>query len=84
MTIEEAKKLDHFVCAECSSDDDVKKSQNGFTASPADDVKVRFSLFSHLMYRCSITCCSKKMFYYLDNLSLYRSVCTLTMSLTSI
>ncbi|WZY69185.1 hypothetical protein YC2023_001425 [Brassica napus] len=41
MTIEEAKKLDHFVCAECSSDDDVKKSQNGFTASPADDVKVR-------------------------------------------
>ncbi|CAF2026483.1 unnamed protein product [Brassica napus] len=41
MTIEEAKKLDHFVCAECSSDDDVKKSQNGFAASPADDVKVR-------------------------------------------
>ncbi|KAF2532694.1 hypothetical protein F2Q70_00032885 [Brassica cretica] len=39
MTIEEAKKLDHFVCAECSSDDDVKKSQNGFAASPADDVK---------------------------------------------
>ncbi|KAL0699161.1 hypothetical protein Bca4012_055283 [Brassica carinata] len=39
MTIEEAKLLDHFACAECSSDDDVKKSQNGFTASPADDVK---------------------------------------------
>lgn len=55
MTIEEAKKLDHFVCAECSSDDDVKKSQNGFTSSPADDVKVRLSLFSHLLYRCSIT-----------------------------
>lgn len=45
MTIEEAKKLDHFVCAECSSDDDVKKS-NGFTSSPADEVKVRLSLFS--------------------------------------
>lgn len=44
MTIEEAKKLDHFVCAECSSDDDVKKSQNGFSASPADDV-VKVSLF---------------------------------------
>lgn len=55
MTIEEAKKLDHFVCAECSSDDDVKKSQNGFTSSPADDVKVRWSFFSHLLYRCSIT-----------------------------
>ncbi|KAG5389636.1 hypothetical protein IGI04_031177 [Brassica rapa subsp. trilocularis] len=43
MTTEEAKLLDHFACAECSSDDDVKKSQNGFAASPADDVKVRGS-----------------------------------------
>ncbi|CAF2026499.1 unnamed protein product [Brassica napus] len=65
MTIEEAKKLDHFVCAECSSDDDVKKSQNGFAASPADDVKVRVSLF------CQFMC---KMFYYFDNLSLCRSL----------
>ena len=65
MTIEEAKKLDHFVCAECSSDDDVKKSLNGFAASPADDVKVRVSLF------CQCMC---KMFYYFDNLSLCRSL----------
>lgn len=43
MTIEEAKKLEHFVCSECSSDDDVKRSQNGFTSSPIDDndIKVR-------------------------------------------
>ncbi|CAA7020668.1 unnamed protein product [Microthlaspi erraticum] len=54
MTIEEAKKLDHFVCAECSSDDDVKKSQNGFTA---DDAKVCFPLFSHLLYRSSMPLC---------------------------
>ncbi|KAH9798024.1 chromatin remodeling protein EBS [Citrus sinensis] len=41
MTIEEAKKLEHFVCTECSSDDDIKRTQNGFSSSPAADVKVR-------------------------------------------
>jgi hypothetical protein len=41
MTIEEAKKLDHFVCSECASDDDVKRSQNGFSVSSVTDVKVR-------------------------------------------
>ncbi|XP_031262180.1 chromatin remodeling protein EBS [Pistacia vera] len=40
MTIEEAKKLEHFVCSECSSDDEVKRSQNGFASSPTADVKV--------------------------------------------
>ncbi|GMN36395.1 hypothetical protein TIFTF001_005993 [Ficus carica] len=39
MTIEEAKNLEQFVCSECSSDDDVKKTQNGFTASPGADSK---------------------------------------------
>ncbi|CAI0626011.1 unnamed protein product [Linum tenue] len=39
MTIEEAKKLDHFVCSECSPDDDVKRPQNGFSTSPTADVK---------------------------------------------
>jgi len=41
MTIEEAKKLDHFVCAECSSDDDLKKPQAAFPVSPGSDSKVR-------------------------------------------
>ncbi|VVB07776.1 unnamed protein product [Arabis nemorensis] len=40
MTIEEAKKLEHFACTECSSDEDVKRSQNGFSSSPLDDLKV--------------------------------------------
>ncbi|XP_010496171.1 PREDICTED: chromatin remodeling protein EBS [Camelina sativa] len=41
MTIEEAKKLEHFVCVECSSDEDgVKRSQNGFASSPTNDLKV--------------------------------------------
>ncbi|XP_054787246.1 chromatin remodeling protein EBS-like isoform X2 [Prosopis cineraria] len=41
MTIEEAKKLDHFMCSECSSDDDMKKMpQATYSASPADDGKV--------------------------------------------
>ncbi|KAB2082179.1 BAH and coiled-coil domain-containing 1 [Gossypium arboreum] len=39
MTIEEAKMLDHFVCSECS-EDDLKRSQNGFHPSPVSDVKV--------------------------------------------
>ncbi|WVZ01827.1 hypothetical protein V8G54_022633 [Vigna mungo] len=42
MTIEEAKKLDHFVCSECSSDDDMKKPQATFSASPGADGKVTF------------------------------------------
>ncbi|KAG6754622.1 hypothetical protein POTOM_040414 [Populus tomentosa] len=46
MTIEEAKKLDHFMCSECASDEDVKRSQNGFSASSLAEVKAR--LFSIL------------------------------------
>lgn len=38
MTIEEAKRLDHFVCSECS--DDVKQVENGFSSSPEADIKV--------------------------------------------
>ncbi|OMO76899.1 hypothetical protein CCACVL1_15358 [Corchorus capsularis] len=38
VTIEETKKLDHFMCSECS-EDDVKRSQNGFHASPVSDTK---------------------------------------------
>ncbi|KAJ4849001.1 hypothetical protein Tsubulata_041280 [Turnera subulata] len=34
MTIEEAKKLDHFLCSDCSSDDDAKRSLNAFPVSP--------------------------------------------------
>ena len=44
MTIEEAKKLDHFVCSECSSDDDMKKPQATFPVSPVSDGKVRLPL----------------------------------------
>lgn len=39
MTIEEAKRLDHFVCSECS-DDDAKRVENGFSAPPAAEMKV--------------------------------------------
>ncbi|CAN1811262.1 Chromatin remodeling protein EBS [Linum perenne] len=41
MTIEEAKKLDHFVCSECAPENEVKRSQNGFSESPTADGKVR-------------------------------------------
>lgn len=50
MTIEEAKKLEHFVCTECSSDDDIKRTQNGFSSSPAADVKVRLVAGSCLCF----------------------------------
>ncbi|XP_057473836.1 chromatin remodeling protein EBS-like isoform X3 [Actinidia eriantha] len=40
MTIEEAKKLDHFMCSDCSSDDDAKRSLNTFPVSPSVEAKV--------------------------------------------
>ncbi|KAJ6880404.1 hypothetical protein NC652_033679 [Populus alba x Populus x berolinensis] len=39
MTIEEAKKSDHFLCSDCSSDDDAKRSLNVFPVSPSLEVK---------------------------------------------
>ncbi|KAA0043153.1 chromatin remodeling protein EBS [Cucumis melo var. makuwa] len=41
MTIEEAKKLDHFVCSECGSDADIKKNENAFSASSVADGKLK-------------------------------------------
>ncbi|GFY99085.1 PHD finger family protein [Actinidia rufa] len=40
MTIEEAKKLDQFMCSDCSSDDDAKRSLNSFPVSPSVEAKV--------------------------------------------
>ncbi|KAJ6804106.1 chromatin remodeling protein EBS-like [Iris pallida] len=40
MTIEQAKKLDQFLCADCSSEDDDKPSMNGFPVSPISEPKV--------------------------------------------
>lgn len=45
MTIEEAKKLDHFLCSDCSSDDDAKRSLNAFPVSPSVEAKVRALMF---------------------------------------
>ncbi|KAK4761162.1 hypothetical protein SAY87_006055 [Trapa incisa] len=39
MTIEEAKRLDHFVCSECS-DDDINRMNNRFSSSPEVDEQV--------------------------------------------
>lgn len=41
MTIEDAKRLDHFICSECSTDDNDKRSQNGFAGSLEENGKVR-------------------------------------------
>ncbi|CAN4109902.1 unnamed protein product [Withania somnifera] len=39
MTIEEAKKLEHFLCSDCSSEDDTKRPLNSFHVSPPDEPK---------------------------------------------
>lgn len=43
---EVAKKLERYICSECSADEDVKKPQNSVSASPADDAKVRYLMWS--------------------------------------
>lgn len=40
MTIEDAKKLEQFLCSECSSDEDAKGQLNSFRVSPSAEVKV--------------------------------------------
>ncbi|KAF7140970.1 hypothetical protein RHSIM_Rhsim06G0166400 [Rhododendron simsii] len=42
MTIEEAKKLEHFSCSECYSDDDTKRSLNSSLVPPSSETKVSF------------------------------------------
>ncbi|TYK20327.1 protein mlo2-like isoform X2 [Cucumis melo var. makuwa] len=39
MTIEEAKKLDHFLCSDCSSENEAKRSLNAFPVSPSAEAK---------------------------------------------
>ena len=58
MTIEEAKKLDQFLCSDCSSDDDTKRSLNSFPVSPAAETKVRTFLLFELIFvhTCSSRC----------------------------
>ncbi|GFP79584.1 lysine-specific demethylase phf2 [Phtheirospermum japonicum] len=42
MDIEEAKKLDEFLCSDCSSDDETKRSMNSSPVSPAaEEAKVK-------------------------------------------
>ncbi|KAG7022847.1 Chromatin remodeling protein EBS [Cucurbita argyrosperma subsp. argyrosperma] len=40
MTIDEAKKLDNFLCSDCSSENDAKRSSNAFPVSPSAEAKV--------------------------------------------
>ncbi|OMO84776.1 hypothetical protein COLO4_21858 [Corchorus olitorius] len=44
MTIEEAKKLDHFLCTDCSAEDDAKRSMNAFPVSPSLEAKDHFQI----------------------------------------
>lgn len=54
MTIEEAKKLDHFLCSDCSSENDAKRSLNAFPVSPSAEAKVRVADSSLCMSHTAI------------------------------
>lgn len=52
MSIEDAKKLEHFLCSDCSSEDDTKKPvNNSFSVSPSVDAKVTLP-FTHSDNSC--------------------------------
>ncbi|XP_064958141.1 chromatin remodeling protein EBS-like isoform X2 [Musa acuminata AAA Group] len=40
MTIEQAKKLEHFICSDCSAEDAAEKSLKPFPVSPDSELKV--------------------------------------------
>ncbi|XP_010323856.1 chromatin remodeling protein EBS-like isoform X2 [Solanum lycopersicum] len=40
MSIDEAKTLEHFLCSDCSSEDETKRPLNSFHVSPPDEAKV--------------------------------------------
>lgn len=72
MTIEQAKKLDQFLCSECSFDDDVKRSQNSFPVSPHAEPKVRMLINIYFVFICDLIglclCCSLCPRLFLDTL----------------
>lgn len=53
MTIEQAKKLEHFLCSDCTSEDDAKRSLNSFPVSPISEPKVRmiFWIWSFVIFK---------------------------------
>lgn len=48
MSIDEAKTLEHFLCSDCSSEDETKRPLNSFHVSPPDEAKVK-TLYTHLV-----------------------------------
>ncbi|THU54595.1 hypothetical protein C4D60_Mb10t26770 [Musa balbisiana] len=58
MTIEQAKKLDHFLCSDCDSQNDAERSMNGFPASPSSEPKLVLKSSIHLTYAYDTFCIS--------------------------
>uniref|UniRef100_A0A9I9ELV6 Thioredoxin domain-containing protein n=1 Tax=Cucumis melo TaxID=3656 RepID=A0A9I9ELV6_CUCME len=57
MTIEEAKKLDHFLCSDCSSENEAKRSLNAFSVSPSGEAKIFHSKWSLILsFRGKMSC----------------------------
>jgi hypothetical protein len=45
MTIEQAKKIDNFLCAECAKENGTKRPSNSYPSSPSSDSKVSKGFF---------------------------------------
>ena len=46
MTIEQAKKIDHYMCSDCAKENGAKRPSNSYPVSPNSDSKVVwFSLY---------------------------------------
>jgi protein-arginine kinase activator protein McsA len=49
MTIEQAKKIDNFLCAECAKENGTKRPSNSYPSSPSSDSKVSKGFFFHFL-----------------------------------
>jgi hypothetical protein len=48
MTIEQAKKIDHYMCSDCVKENGAKRLSHSYPVSPNSDAKVSAFFFSSL------------------------------------
>lgn len=57
MTIEQAKKIDHYMCADCAKENGAKRLSNSYPVSPNSDSKVVSLSLSHDCIDCVLIFC---------------------------
>lgn len=66
MTIEEARKLEQFICADCASEEDSKRSLNSLPLSNGEaKVRMSYNLIVRLNISVLLDCNKKYMWRYL-------------------